>query len=160
MTSEEMRKKFHELYQYMATSDNVENMKVFGNVHKEMMVWMIANKPELAQEWLGKLCSIRWKNYLTEKEADKIVSEMQPSASWTYEQWLAAMQKNDYDIEHEPYYNSYSLYVTMNMIMSDSSDTLSKYIDEENMFEAVYELAIDKLRDKDGKFSIRHYFSL
>ena len=45
MTSEEMKKKFWELYQYMATSENVAYMRAFGNVHKEMMDWMIANKP-------------------------------------------------------------------------------------------------------------------
>ena len=75
MTTDEMKKKFWELYPYMATSENVAYMRAFGNVHKEMMDWMIANKPDLAQEWIEKLCSIKWKNYLTQKEAEKIVSD-------------------------------------------------------------------------------------
>lgn len=37
MTPEEMKKKFTELYQIMSTSENVEFMQTFGNVHKEMM---------------------------------------------------------------------------------------------------------------------------
>ena len=73
-----MKKEFYELYDMMAMSHDVENMRTFGNVHKEMMEWMIQNKPDLAQEWIGKLESIKWCNYLTPKEAEKIVSEMVP----------------------------------------------------------------------------------
>jgi hypothetical protein len=160
MTAEEMKQKFNELYQLMATSANVNYMKAFGNVHKEMMEWFIANKPDMAKEWLEKLCAIKWKNYLTQREADKIVSAMEPKAPWTYTQWESAMGKNGYAIEQEPFYNSYALWVTMNMIMSDSSVTLQKYIGVDDLFKAVYELAIDKLMDKDGKFAIRHYFLL
>lgn len=60
MTADEMKKKFTELYQFMASSENVAFMRVFGNVHKEMMDWFIANKPEIAEEWICKLESIKW----------------------------------------------------------------------------------------------------
>lgn len=160
MTPEEMRKKFNELYQLMATSENVHFMKVFGNVHKEMMDWFISNKPTEAQEWICKLESIRWKNFLTEKEAEKIVASMNPKAPWSREQWKSAMGKHGFELEHEPYYNSCALWVTMNMIMSDSSQTLSKYIDEDKLFKAVYDLAVDKLTDKDNMFCIRCYFNV
>ncbi len=156
----EMTKKFYEQYQYMASSENVAFMHVFGNVHKEMMEWMIANKPELAQEWLDKLESIKWKNYLTQKEAEKIVSDMEPKAPWSREQWKNAMTQSGFDMEHEPCYNSCALWVTMNMIMSDSSETLKKYVAEEDMFKAVHDLAVDKLEDKDGVFNIRSYFGV
>ena len=46
------------------------------------------------------------------------------------------------------------------MVMSDSGSTLKKYVSEENLFDVVYELAVDKLTDKDGVFSIRKYFSV
>ena len=160
MTPEEMKKKFWELYQYMATSENVAYMRAFGNVHKEMMEWMIANKPDLAQEWIEKLCSIKWKNYLTQKEAEKIVSDMEPKAPWSREQWKQAMTQHDFELEHAPCYNSCALWATMNMIMSDSSDTLSKYVDDANLFKAVHDLAVDKLKDKDGVFNIRSYFGV
>ena len=62
MTQEEMKKEFHALYNKMANSNEVAYMHVFGQVHKEMMEWFIQNKPELAQEWLDKLESIKWKN--------------------------------------------------------------------------------------------------
>jgi len=158
MTTEEMKKEFYALYNMMANSNDVSFMRIFGNVHKEMMDWMIANKPDIAQEMIDKLESIRWKNYLTPKEAEKIVSGMNPKAPWSREQWKQTMEQNGYDLEREPCYNRCALYTTMNMIMSDSSETLSRYVDGSDLFKVVYELAVDKLTDKDAKFNIRAYF--
>ena len=160
MTQEEMLKEFYALYNLMANSQNVYFMHIFGMVHKEMMEWMIANKPEAAKEWLEKLESIRWKNYLTQKEAEKIVAGMQPRAPWNREVWKNAMQEAGYDIEKEPCFNSCALWVTMNMIMSDSSETLAKYVGNDNLLKVVHDLAVDKLTDKDEVFSVRRYFGL
>ena len=160
MTQEEMKKEFTTLYDMMADSDNVENMRVFGQVHKEMMDWFINNKSELAQEWLDKLESIKWKNYLTPKEADTIVTNMDPKAPWGFDQWKQAMKQNEFALCEDPDYNMYALWAVMNMIISDSGSTLNKYIDGDNMFKVVYDLAVDKLTDKDGVFNIRKYFSL
>jgi hypothetical protein len=136
-------------------------MHVFGNVHKEMMEWFIVNKPDLAQEWLDKLESIRWCQYLTPKEADKIIAGMDPKAPWSREQWKNAMESFGLPLEEQPCYNKCALYVTMSMIMSDSSKTLSKYAADSNaMFEFVHALALDKLKDVDKRFDIRHYFNL
>ena len=160
MTQEEMKKEFSALYDMMARSEKVEYMHTFGMVHKEMMEWFIQNKPELAQEWLDKLESIRWKNYLTPKEAEKIVAKMNPQAPWSKEQWKQAMEKEGFELEKEPCYNRCALWVTMEMIMSDSSETLSKFVQSADIFKVVYGLAVDKLTDKDNVFNIRHYFSL
>ena len=160
MTAEEMKKEFYELYDMMAMSHNVDNMRTFGNVHKEMMEWMIQNKPEQAQEWIDKLESIQWNQYLTAKEAEKIVSSMEPKAPWSREQWRQAMEQHDFPIEEAPCYNSCSLWVTMNMLMSDSSDSLKKYVGADNLFAAVHDLAVDKLTDADKRFVIRSYFGV
>ena len=160
MTQEEMKNEFYALYNMMANSNKVENMRAFGNAHKEMMEWFIANKPDLAQEWIDKLSAIRWKNYLTPKEADSIVSKMEPKAPWTRDQWKAAMTQYGYPIDDEPHYNRCALYVVMNMIMSDSSNTIGKYVSEDDVFGIVHDLAVDKLTDKDGKFSVRKYFDV
>ena len=48
----------------------------------------------------------------------------------------------------------------MNMIMSDSGSTLTRYVESDNLFNAVYDLAVDKLTDTDKVFNIRRYFSL
>lgn len=66
-----MKQEFTSLYDLMANQQDVKYMRIFGNVHKEMMDWFITNKPELAQEWLDKLESIKWHQYLTPKEAEK-----------------------------------------------------------------------------------------
>lgn len=155
-----MKKEFNALYNMMAGSDKVENMHVFGQVHKEMMEWMIANKPELAQEWLDKLESIKWKNYLTPKEADVIVAKMDPKAPWGRDQWKAAMDQHGFVLDEEPYYNRCALFAVMNMIMSDSGETLKKYVEGDKLFDAVHSLAVDKLKDRDGRFSVRGYFNL
>lgn len=160
MTAEEMKKEFYALYNKMANSNKVEFMHVFGEVHKEMMEWFISNKPDMAAEWLGKLESIKWDNYLTKKEAQAIVENMKPQAPWSYEQWKAAMEQHKFDLEDEPYYNKYALWVTMNMKMSDSSETLAKYVAEDKLFEAVYDLAVDNLVDEDMRFCVRSYFGL
>ena len=160
MTSEEMRKEFYALYNMMANSTEVAYMHTFGQVHKEMFEWFVANKPELAQEWLDKLASIKWKNYLTPKEAEAIITKMEPKAPWTKDQWKQAMEQHGYEVEHAPCYNRCALWVTMEMIMSDSSETIAKYVGGDKQFNIVHALAVDKLTDKDGVFNIRRYFSV
>ena len=160
MTTEEMKNEFYALYNLMANSGKVENMRVFGMVHKQMFDWFVQNKPDLAQDWLGKLESIKWNNYLTPKEADAIVEKMIPEAPWKREQWKGAMDKHGFAMSEEPYYNSCALFATMSMIMSDSSKTIADYIDGEDTFKFVHALALDKLKDKDKKFNIREYFDV
>ena len=160
MNAQELKNAYHDLYGQMATSKNPENMKIFGNVETEMFTWFADNKPDAAQEWLDKLSSIKWNNYLTPKEADNIVSKMDPAAPWTREQWKSAMEQHGFDLEEEPYYNRCALYTVMNMIMSDSSETIGKYVEGDDMFNLVYDLALDKLCDRDSRFSVRKYFDL
>ena len=155
-----MRKEFYALYNMMANSQNVAYMRLFGNVHKEMMEWMIQNRPEAAQELIEKLESIKWKNFLTRKEADKILASMVPKSPWTREQWQNAMEKNGFELSEEPCYNSCALFVVMSMIYSDSSATLNKYVGNGEVFQAIHALAVDKLKDADGRFCVRTYFGL
>ena len=159
MNTKELNDKYYELYGYMSSSGNPDNMKAFGLVMNEMMDWMIANKPDAAQEWIEKLDSIKWNNYLTQKEAENIVAGMIPKAPWTRDQWKSSMAQQGYELERKPYYNPCALWVVMNMIMSDSSDTIAKYISCDDAFNIVYDLAIDKLTDEDKMFSIRKYFN-
>lgn len=160
MNAQELKEKYWSLYEYMANSKDPKNMKTFGNVMTTMMEDMIASSPSKAEEYINKLESIKWKNYLTPAEADKIVAAMEPKAPWSREQWKSAMEQEGFDLEEVPCYNRCALYVTMNMIMSDSSETISKYVSSEDQFGFVYSLAVDKLKDSDGKFMIRHYFGV
>lgn len=160
MTAEEMRTEFYALYDKMAGSQNVEYMHVFGSVHKEMMEWMILNKPDLAQEWLDRLASIKWHNHLTRREAENILTSMAPAAPWKLETWKSEMLKHGFSLEDVPYYNQCALYVVMSMIYSDSIDTLNKYVGDGDVFEMIHDLALDKLEDADRRFNVRRYFGL
>ena len=75
MDAKEIMSKFDELYGIMATSTNVKYMRTFGDTMRCMMQDMASKHPELAQEYIEKLCAIKWKNYLTKKEASEIVSD-------------------------------------------------------------------------------------
>lgn len=160
MTTQEIKEQYTMLYDYMVQSRDPKNMKAFGHVMTEMMDHLAATKPDVAEEMVQKLEAIRWKNYLTPKEADSIVAGMEPKAPWTRDQWRNAMTEHDFPMERQPCYNQCALFTTMNMLMSDSGETLAKYIEKENLFKAVHDLAIDKLTDKDGVFSIRAYYGL
>lgn len=167
MTAQELKDKYNSLYAYMAASRNPNYMKLFGRVMTEMMEWLIANKPDMAEKWLEKLCAIKWDNYLTTEEAERIVSEMRPAAPWSRSVWRDAMTSLGLPTEHEPHYNSCALWAVMNMVYSDSAETIAKLMgstiedaDTADMVNAVYAFAVDKLTDEDGRFDVRHYFGL
>lgn len=155
------------LYEYMATSGNPAYMKAFGSVMNEMMQWMISNRQADAEEYIDKLCSIKWNNYLTTKEAERIVASMNPKAPWNREVWKQAMDSLGLPVGEPPYYNSCALWVVMNMIYSDSAESIARImgkdlnsVDSADLVKAIYSLALDKLKDTDGHFSIRRYFEL
>lgn len=160
-TQEEMKQRYDKLYKHMATSGNVENMKIFGRVTTEMMDWLIANKPEAAREWIEELEMVLWDNYLAPKEADSITDAMVPKRPWPRDQWKIEMERHGYMLEEEPYYNRCALYVTMCMIGSDDAETLKEYArDGVDMFAFIHALALNKLKDKDGVYSVRKYFDV
>ena len=163
-----MKNEFYSLYNKMANSQTVDNMHTFGQVHKEMMEWMIQNKPDLAQEWIEKLSSIKWNNFLTPKEAEKIVAGMQPKAPWTRDAWRNAMNQLGLPMDEEPYYNSCALWVEMNKLYSDHAATIARNILKKSLNEVPMEqlvtgmhaLALDNLKDADGVYNIRIYFGV
>jgi hypothetical protein len=159
-TQAQLKSRYQALYDRMAVSTDVNNMKTFGQVEQEMMGWMIEHYPEQAQEWIEKLEAINWNNYLTKREADKIVAAMEPRAPWSREQWQMAMQQHNFPLAEPPYYNMLALYVVMSMIYSDSIDTLTKYMGTGDTFQVIHSLAVDKLKDADKRFSVRRYFEL
>lgn len=121
----------------------------------------------MAEEFIETLCSIKWKNYLTHKEAENIINNMVPAAKWTKEQWKTAMNNLGLLMEEEPCYNSCALWVTMNMIYSDDirtiADLMGKAVEDmsaEEMVRATHAFAVNKLKDADGIFNVRKYFGL
>lgn len=145
----------------MKYSGKTENMVLFGHVMNEMMDFIIQHNPAEAQAWIEKLSAIEWKNYLSPKEAETIVESMEPEAPWSRDEWNKAMDSLGLDKQDMPCYNPCALWVTMSMIYSDDARTLAKLMNtevEDLPVEAFYSLAIDKLKDKDGRFNVRRYF--
>ena len=168
MTQEEMKNEYNALYNMMASSNNVEYMHIFGMVNKEMFHYLTQTKPDVAEEMLMKLEAIRWKQYLTPKEAQKIVDGMNPKAPWSRDVWNQTMKQLGLPTEEEPNYNSCALWVEMNKQHSDHAQTLAEKvykkpladIPADEIVPVIRSLAIDLLKDKDNKYHIRKYFGL
>lgn len=168
MNEKELMQKFDELYQKMSKSTNTDDMKLFGHVMREAIAYIAANRPDKADELLEELCAINWDNYLTKKEADAIVKNMLPAVRWNEEQVIRSLSAMGYDVEEAPYYNSHALFATISMKYSDSAATIAERafkmrldeMNENELLDICYHLALDVLKDKDGIFNIRKYFGL
>lgn len=166
MEAKDIMSKFDELYGMMASSNNVKYMHVFGNTMRCMMKDMASKHSELAQDYLDKLCAIKWKNYLTKNEVSDIIKEMNPPATWSKQNWLDVMEKLGYSLEDKPYYNDYALYVAMNQVVSDHGETIASILNKDSialvepteLAKYAYKLALDLLKDKDLVYDIREYF--
>ena len=166
MEQKEFIKEFDELYRIMATSNTPKFMHIFGATMREMMCDIVELKPTLAEEYLSQLCAIKWHNYLTKKEADKIIEKMNPQATWDKQTWLDAMGKFSLPMGEKPFYNDYALYIAMNQVVSDHGETIAKIagkksiqeIEPTELVKYAYNMAIDLLKDKDGVYDIREYF--
>lgn len=163
-----MKTEFDDLYSMIVSSNNIKHMHILGDITKSMMYKFIEAYPQTARGYLDTLQAIKWNNYVTKKEAEQIVSNMEPKPMWSYSRWEELVKENHNVIaEHEPCYNKYALYVVMCMIASDSINTIKELFeqfdqeaDEKKLFKFIYKLAIDKLQDVDKKFNLRSYFEL
>lgn len=159
-----MKDQYTGLYDYMAQSRDPKNMKAFGCVMTEMMDYLIQNKPDVAEEMIGKLESIKWHQYLTPKEADRIVAGMDPKAPWSREIWKNAMESFGLPLEDAPYYNRCALWTEMNKIYSDFGEEIASLLGkplsptDKDIVSACYKMALKNLKDKDGVYNIRKYF--
>ena len=161
-----MKERYMGLYDYMAQSRDPKNMKAFGTVMNEMMDYLITNKPDVAEDMIGKLESIRWKQYLTQKEAEKIAAAMDPKAPWSRETWKNTMDTLGIPVEEQPLYNRCALWVEMNKIYSDFGDEIASILGkplspaDKDIISACYKMALKNLKDKDDIYDIRRYFKL
>lgn len=165
MTQEELRTKYESLYNYMSSSNEPKYMMLFGEVMNEMMDWMIRNQSAAAEQWVEKLCAIKWEQYLTKDEATKIVMSMQPKAPWSFDVWYDAMKKFNLECEREYVFNKYAMWTVMSQVYTDFGQTLAKVIGlplaeipSEQLLPVIHEMALDLLLDKDGVYNTRSYF--
>lgn len=159
-----MKERYDALYDYMAQSREPRNMKAFGCVMTEMMEDMIQSSPSKAEEYIDQLEAIKWKQYLTPKEAEKILSGMVPAAPWSRDTWKKTMEGFGLPLEEAPYYNSCALWTEMNKIYSDFGEEIAQLIGkplspaDKDIISACYRMALRNLKDKDGVYDIRKYF--
>ena len=81
--------------------------------------------------------------------------------------WEKVMESLGLRLEDKPYYNKWALFVTMNMIYSDSAKSVAviagKTLEDmpnDELFSDIHMLALDKLEDKDRVFDVREYFDV
>ena len=161
-----LKERYDGLYDYMANSKDPKNMKAFGCVMTEMMDVMIQKMPAEAEDMIDKLEAIKWHQYLTPKEAQKIVDGMDPKGPWTRDAWLQTMQQFGLPVDDAPYYNRCALWVEMNKMYSDFGDEIAALLGkpltptDKDIIAACYKMALKTLRDKDGVYDIRRYFGV
>lgn len=163
-TATELKDRYTALYDYMSESREPKNMKTFGSVMTQMMDVMLTKMPDVAEEMIDRLESIKWHQYLTPKEAETITARMDPKAPWSRDQWKTTMQSLGLPLEDAPYYNSCALWVEMNKVYSDFGDEIAALLGkplsptDKDIITACYKMALKTLRDKDGVYDIRKYF--
>lgn len=166
MNAQELKDRYIGLYDYMAQSRDPKNMKAFGAVMTQMMDVMIQKMPDAAEEMVDKLEAIKWHQYLTLKEAEAIIAKMDPKAPWTRDQWKSAMESFGLPLEDAPYYNRCAIWVEMSKMYSDFGDEIAALLGkplvptDPDIISACYKMALKTLKDKDGVYNIRKYFSL
>lgn len=96
-----------------------------------------------------------------------IVGNMNPKGGWDSTEWEKVMESLGLRLEDKPYYNKWALFVTMNMIYSDSAKSVAviagKTLEDmpnDELFSDIHMLALDKLEDKDRVFDVREYFDV
>ena len=158
-----MKEEFDELYDIVVQSKDVAKMRVLGKTMKDIMYMLIEQHPKIARQYIDRLHAVKWCNYVSENEADEIVSAMSPTAAWGWRAWTANMDRLGLPMEEEGCYNDYALYTVMSMISSDSGETITKAMrgsGNDAVFSFVHDLAVDKLKDADKRFNVRTYFGL
>lgn len=170
---EELIKRYHKLYQIMATSKDPSKMMVFGESEKWAFTQVAEKNPRLAEMWLDKLEAIHWHNYLSKYEADEIASKLlnqngNRGAHWSYDTFKTAVESLGGRMSEEPYYNCYALWATTNMIYSDHAHSIAEdlgyktpnEVPNEKMALSCYKKAVEKLKDSDRPRFVRSYFEM
>ena len=156
---------FKEVYGKLFETGTPEAMKMLEGILCDFAEYVGKSNEKLYNDAVERMNAVNWNNYLTEREALHIVETLQgqdgqKGAKWSFAQVSDAVEKIGGQMECEPYYNKYALYIAVNMIYSDFAKTLAEYVEADRMFELVYRLAVDKLKDTDRPRFIRAYFGV
>lgn len=107
---------------------------------------------------------VKYQNYLSEDEAraimDKFVNfDGSRGAHWKdADSAFRAISALGIESDKVGEYNRWAFLTTMNMVWSDEWGVLRNYASEEQETRVCAELAVARLEDADGGFSVRRYF--
>ena len=105
-------------------------------------------------------------NYLTEKEAKRIVDgfiafDGSRGQHWSLDAISDELRKAGGVLEEKHHFNKWMLYALMNGEWADYGGVLMKLgLPPQEIPRAIYLMAIAKLNDKDRKMSMRQYYGL
>lgn len=171
MEREQLIARYNELYDKMKSSRNVKYMQIFGEAEKYMFGELAGMNQEMAERWLSHLEPVCWNNYLSDKEAVNIGKTIvnqdgKKGFHWDYNVFVNAVKQLGGKVEDKPYYNSYALWVTANMIYSDHAESIAEdmgyespiNVPNDKMALSCYKKALEKLKDVDNDDFVRDYF--
>lgn len=171
MTKEQMMERYDELYAKMKNSQDVKNMKIFGDAMSWTFRELTKAHPEMAEKFLSHIEAVCWDNYLSQNEAMNIGKRLvnqdgTKGFHWNHDVFTKAVESLGGVVEDKPHYNSYALCVVANMIYSDHAMSIAEdmgykspaEVPNEKMALSCYRKAVEKLTDPDKGFRARKYF--
>lgn len=169
MSKDEVLNKFNALLDETVEEGDKENLDVSYAMFKKAVCLLASLDAKQADEFVD--CfegTLKYYNYLTESEAECIVSSFvnqdgSHGPKWSDpEEFFLLIEGIGGKIEYEPHYNKWALYVTANKFSSDQRSVILKWVgnDKDKYLEACYELAVTQLEDKDRLNWVRWYFGV
>ena len=156
--------RYDELFEMMSESGDIEKMKTFGKAERWAFELMSRSNPSVAREWLDRIESVAWNNYLSESEAAYIVTNLIDRNGRTGQVWSVREVEQVADtagipMELPPCYNRFALWTTMNMLATDHLGTATAFVGDDAP-KLLLQMSVDKLKDPDRPDFVRPYFGL
>jgi hypothetical protein len=103
--------------------------------------------------------------YLTEKEAHKVVGEFvnhdgTRGAKWQPSVLFGAVESLGGKKYEEGKYNCWAMFAVMNMVSSDYGGVVSMFAQGDEYAKVCYMMAVALFNDRDHRFKVREYFDL
>lgn len=171
MTAQELKDRYKHLYDVMSSSKKVENMMVFGRADKYFFDMMADTNPSVAKKWVDMLEPVVWNNYLTAEQAQELAMHIvnqdgSKGPYWSMDVFFSVVPKLGGNLDDEPYYNRYALWLVANAHYSDFARSTSEdmgyqtvsEVPAEKMALSMYKKAVESLKDVDNSHYIANYY--
>lgn len=173
MNIEELKSRYQYLYDLMASSRDPGKMQIFGRAEHYMFDKLAAANPQMAKDWLEKLEAVCWNNYVTESHAEKIAATIvnqdgSQGPHWSMDTFFSVVPKLGGQLDDEPYYNRYALWLVANAHYSDFARSTAEdmgysspeEVPGEKMALSMYRKAVESLKDTDRLHYIADYYHI